>query len=150
MTSIQHHKMLIDGKFVAGEGVAETIINPSTGEVIANIKEASLAQVEQATKSAAIAFPAWSKTTPKDRATMLLALADKIDAHAAELAQSALVGLGAYMAWKYFLVALLTVHFVNKYVYFGRHPIWKYMNATAGRLLSPSSEPSPDATPVRR
>lgn len=43
------------------------------------------------------------------------------------LAQSALVGLGA----------LLTLHLVNNHVYFGRHPIWKYVNATAGRLLSP-------------
>ena len=87
MASIQLHKMLIDGKFVAGEGAAEAIVNPSTGEVIIHINEASLAQVEQATKSAAAAFMTWYKTTPKDRATMLLTLADKIDAHAIELAE---------------------------------------------------------------
>ena len=87
MASVKAHRMLINGAFILGDGAAEAIINPSTGQVIANINEASLTQVEAATKSAAIAFQAWAKTTPKDRATMLLALADKIDAHAAELAE---------------------------------------------------------------
>lgn len=85
--SVTLHKLLINGKFVAGEGAAEVIHNPSTGEVIANINEASLAQVEQATKAAATAFQTWSKTTPKDRATMLLALADSVDAIAETLAE---------------------------------------------------------------
>ena len=44
-----------------GDG-AEAIINPSTGITIAKIKEASLAQVAQATKAAASAFQSWSKT----------------------------------------------------------------------------------------
>ena len=87
MASVSLHKLLINGKFVTGEGAAEAIHNPSTGEVIANINEASLAQVEQATKAAATAFQTWSKTTPKDRATMLLALADSIDANAETLAE---------------------------------------------------------------
>ena len=87
MASINLHKCLIDGKFVAGEGVAEAIMNPSTGEVIANINEASLHQVEEAAKAAAKAFSSWSKTTPKDRATMLLALADSIDANTETLAE---------------------------------------------------------------
>ncbi|MFM9835278.1 MAG: aldehyde dehydrogenase family protein, partial [Methylophilaceae bacterium] len=87
MADITLHKCLIDGQFVAGEGVAEAIFNPSTGEVIANINEASLAQVEAATKAAAIAFQTWGKTQPKDRATMLLALADSIDDNAETLAE---------------------------------------------------------------
>ena len=87
MANMTLHKLLINGEFMAGEGVPEAIVNPSTGQVIANINEASLAQVEAATNAAAIAFQAWSKTTPKDRAIMLLALADKIDTHAAELAE---------------------------------------------------------------
>ena len=81
------HKLLINGQFVAGEGANEAIINPATGQIIANIKEASLAQIEQATQSAAAAFGAWSKTTPKDRATLLLALADSVDQHAVALAE---------------------------------------------------------------
>jgi aminobutyraldehyde dehydrogenase len=87
MAGINLHKCLINGQFLAGEGVAEAIINPSTGEVIANIHEASLPQVEDAAKAAAAAFSSWSKTTPKDRSTMLLALADSIDANAETLAE---------------------------------------------------------------
>ena len=91
MATIQLHsklnKLLINGQFVAGEGPNEVIVNPATGQVIANIKEASLLQVEAATKAAAQAFPAWSKTIPKDRATLLLALADSIDANAVTLAE---------------------------------------------------------------
>ena len=87
MVSITLHKLLINGELMAGEGAAEAIINPSTGETIAKIKEASLAQVAQATKAAAIAFQFWSKTTPKDRSTMLLTLADRIDANAETFAE---------------------------------------------------------------
>lgn len=49
---------LIYGQFVVGEGADEVIINPATGQTITTIKEASLAQVEWATKAAAEAFPA--------------------------------------------------------------------------------------------
>jgi len=94
MASIQLHKMLIDGSFVVGEGAAEAIMSPSMGESIASIKEASLAQIEQATKAAATAFQTWSKTTPKERATKLLALADSIDANAQTLAELESVNCG--------------------------------------------------------
>ena len=55
------NQLLINGEFMEGDG-AEAIINPSTGITIAKIKEASLAQVAQATKAAASAFQSWSKT----------------------------------------------------------------------------------------
>jgi uncharacterized protein YggT (Ycf19 family) len=53
------------------------------------------------------------------------------------LAQSALVGLGSYIAWKYLLVALLTLHLLNNHIYFGAHPLWNYVTLTARRLLVP-------------
>lgn len=80
-------KLLINGQFVTGEGGSEAIIDPAMGQVIANIKEASLSQVESAAKAAAVAFSAWRKTTAKDRATMLLALANSIDSNAVALAE---------------------------------------------------------------
>ncbi|MFC4864993.1 aldehyde dehydrogenase family protein, partial [Pseudomonas sp. MAHUQ-62] len=45
------------------------------------------AQVDAAVRAADAAFPAWSQTSPKDRSTLLLKLADRIDAHAEELAR---------------------------------------------------------------
>lgn len=54
------------------------------------------------------------------------------------LAQQALVcGVAACLAWKYFLLALLTLHVVNSYVYLGEHPLWNFVSATARNLLRP-------------
>lgn len=87
MNMLNLNKLLIDGQFITGEGEVEAIVNPATGQIIAQIKEASLAQVELATQAAANAFPSWSKTVPKDRAALLLALADSIDKHAESFAE---------------------------------------------------------------
>ncbi len=83
----QLNKLLINGQFMTGEGASEAILNPATGQIIAHLKEASLAQIASATKAAADAYPAWRKTTPKERAALLLALADSIDANAIILAE---------------------------------------------------------------
>ena len=79
-------QLFIDGQFVNGQGALENIINPATGELITQIAEASPEQIEQAVKAAAVAFPTWKKTTPRDRATLLLKLADVIDANAINFA----------------------------------------------------------------
>lgn len=52
-------------------------------------------------------------------------------------AQAALVGLGGYFALKYLLLALLGLHLLHNHVYFGPHPIWKFVDLTARRLLRP-------------
>jgi aminobutyraldehyde dehydrogenase len=80
-------KLLINGKFVAGKGSKEDVLDPATGKVIATVGEASEAQIEAAVSAAHQAFGAWSATTPKDRAAMLLKVADRIDAEAAEFAK---------------------------------------------------------------
>lgn len=53
------------------------------------------------------------------------------------LAQAALVGLSAYCAWKYLIVAVLAVYLLHNYLYFGRHVIWNFLDETARRLLGP-------------
>jgi aminobutyraldehyde dehydrogenase len=80
-------QLLINGQFVAGAGQAENIVNPSTGELICTVAEASLEQIEQAVSSASTAFKTWKKTTPRDRASMLLKLADAIESQATTFAQ---------------------------------------------------------------
>jgi uncharacterized protein YggT (Ycf19 family) len=47
------------------------------------------------------------------------------------------IGLGGYLAWKYLAGALLALHLLNSYIYFGKHPVWAYVNAEARALLSP-------------
>src|SRR5476649_1146541 len=79
--------LLIGGEFVPGAGDVEDVLNPATGDVIARIAEASLDQVQAAVAAASRAFPAWAKTVPKDRANLLLKLADAIEARATEFAR---------------------------------------------------------------
>lgn len=80
-------RLLINGQLVAGEGPAHSVLNPALGSVLVDINEASEAQVDAAVRAADHAFDGWSQTAPKDRATLLLKLADLIDAHAGELAR---------------------------------------------------------------
>src|SRR5512134_1285677 len=73
-------KLLINGKLVAGEGRVEEVLNPATGKVLAKVAEASRLQINAAVDAADMAFEGWSRTPPKDRATLLLKLADRIEA----------------------------------------------------------------------
>ncbi|MDH4569636.1 gamma-aminobutyraldehyde dehydrogenase [Pseudomonas sp. BN414] len=80
-------KLLINGQFAAGEGESLDVLNPATGAVLVKIPEASEAQVDAAVRAADAAFEGWARTSPRDRATLLLKLADKIEGHAEELAK---------------------------------------------------------------
>ncbi|HEY9101634.1 gamma-aminobutyraldehyde dehydrogenase [Chitinimonas sp.] len=80
-------KLLINGQFLPGEGEREAVLNPATGELIAEVAEATLEQVQAAVASAEAAFAGWAATTPKDKATLLLRLADAIEARATEFAR---------------------------------------------------------------
>jgi alpha-ketoglutaric semialdehyde dehydrogenase len=65
------HKNYIDGTWV--EGSAVTIdINPSdVSDVVGEYTQATVAQTQEAIASAKAAFPAWSMTTPQQRADAL-------------------------------------------------------------------------------
>jgi len=80
-------ELFIDGAFVPGEGEAERILNPSTGELLTSVPEASPEQVHKAVSAAHRAFDAWSETTPAERSRMLLKLADAIEQRAEEFAR---------------------------------------------------------------
>ncbi|SNT71919.1 aminobutyraldehyde dehydrogenase [Paracoccus seriniphilus] len=78
--------MLINGELVAGEGTALPVIDPGSGEELARIREASPEQVEAAVRAAQEAFETYSRTTPAERAALLLRIADTLEAHQDELA----------------------------------------------------------------
>ena len=71
--------MLIGSDFVAGADAPEAILNPKTEEVITQLPDASAAQVDAAVAAGDKAFETWSRTTPVERATLLLKLADAIE-----------------------------------------------------------------------
>lgn len=51
--------------------------------------------------------------------------------------QALLFGLNVYLLWQYPLEAILVLHLLNSYIYFGNHPLWKYVSATAQTILWP-------------
>jgi acyl-CoA reductase-like NAD-dependent aldehyde dehydrogenase len=61
------------------------IVNPATEQVVGQAPEATVADVEAATAAAAHAFPAWSRTSPEERARLLERAADVIRDHVDEL-----------------------------------------------------------------
>ncbi len=80
-------KLLINGALVAGEGRTEGILDPATGALIAQVAEASREQVDGAVAAAQAAFGGWSQTPPKERAALLLKLADRIESAGSDYAQ---------------------------------------------------------------
>ena len=75
-------RLLIGGKLVTGEGEPQPVTDPRTGEVFAQVPEATLKQVDLAAHAAEKAFATWGHTTPAERSTLLLKLADRIEAEA--------------------------------------------------------------------
>src|SRR5687767_10097640 len=82
------HKNFVGGEFVdAVEGGTAEIINPSTGETIAEVPDGTQADVDRAVEAAKRTWPEWRDTTPQERAELLLKLADAIDTNTDELAR---------------------------------------------------------------
>jgi 1-pyrroline dehydrogenase len=87
-TTVTKHQNLIGGKWVdAVGGDTMEVLNPATGETIAEVPFASAEDVDRAVQAAKRALPEWLETTPGERAELLLKLADAIDEHADELAE---------------------------------------------------------------
>jgi len=80
-------ELLIDGAFVAGEGEAEKVLNPATGELLVALPEASPDQVNKAVSAAHRAFDGWGETTAMERSRLLLKLADAIESRAEAFAR---------------------------------------------------------------
>src|SRR5579859_3192222 len=80
-------RALIDGVLTEGAGRIWSILDPASSAQIAQVPEASPEQLEAAVGAARAAFKGWSQTTPKDRAALLLKLADRIESEAGVLAE---------------------------------------------------------------
>jgi 1-pyrroline dehydrogenase len=63
------------------------ILNPSTGETIAQVPAGTAEDVDAAVETAKRALPEWLETTPGERAEVLLKLADLLEVNAEELAR---------------------------------------------------------------
>ncbi len=77
MTEPQAIGSLISGQTITGGGrPTQTVINPATGQVIATLSLATVADIDAAAESAQRGFRDWSARTPFARAAILKAVAD--------------------------------------------------------------------------
>src|SRR4051794_11313321 len=80
-------KNFIDGELVEGHGEPDAVVNPATGEELAQAPRSTQEDVDGAVGAARRAFDTWSRTTPQERQLALLKLADLIEEHADEIAE---------------------------------------------------------------
>jgi 1-pyrroline dehydrogenase len=85
--AVSQHKNFVGGEWVDSTG-GETmeVLNPSTGEVIAEVARSTAEDANHAVEAAKNALPEWLETTPGERAELLFKLADLIEENADELA----------------------------------------------------------------
>jgi betaine-aldehyde dehydrogenase len=84
------YQLWIDGAWVESKGGGVlSVENPASGEKIAEVVDASTADVDCAVQAARTAFydGRWSRLTPGERSKILWKLADLLEAHAEEFAR---------------------------------------------------------------
>jgi aminobutyraldehyde dehydrogenase len=79
-------QLLIGGRLTGGEGPPETVLDAASGTTIATVASASAEQVGAAVAAAETAFDGWAGTVPRDRAALLLKIADGVEREAAAYA----------------------------------------------------------------
>ena len=75
------HRLLIGGEWVEGQGRTIPVENPARGEIIAEVRAASLEQLDQAVSAARSALHGdWSRLGGRDRGVILDRFADLLEA----------------------------------------------------------------------
>jgi 1-pyrroline dehydrogenase len=98
--TVSQQKNLVGGEWVeAIEGGTMEVLNPATGETIAEVPSGTQADVDRAVEAAKKALPEWLETTPGERAEALLKLADAIEDNAEELAELESVNVGKPLSY---------------------------------------------------
>jgi 1-pyrroline dehydrogenase len=98
--TVTQQKNFVGGEWVdAVEGGVMPVLNPSTGETIAEVPSGTATDADRAVEAAAKALPEWLETTPQERSEALLKLAAVIDEHADELAQIESLNVGKPLAY---------------------------------------------------
>ncbi|HEX7750925.1 MAG TPA: aldehyde dehydrogenase family protein [Novosphingobium sp.] len=77
--------LLIDGKASVGASSFD-VVNPATGQAFAQCPKADAALLDRAVAAAKAAFPAWAARPIDERAALVSALADALEARTAEFA----------------------------------------------------------------
>ncbi len=85
---MENQRMWIGGKWVdAVSGKTYSIVNPATGEEIAQVPLGDRVDVDKAVNAARSAFPVWSKKSQTERSGIMMRIAQAIREHAKELGE---------------------------------------------------------------
>jgi aldehyde dehydrogenase (NAD+) len=81
------YQLFVGGRWVDGSGETIDSTNPYTGEVWAQVRSASPADVDAAVSAAAAAAAEWRRTSGVERATLMFRLAELLERDARRLAE---------------------------------------------------------------
>ena len=85
----QQFRNIIGGEAVdSASGQTYDIVNPATGQVYATAPASAAEDVDRAMRAADKAFELWGETTPAERQTALLKMADALEARAADFVKA--------------------------------------------------------------
>jgi aminobutyraldehyde dehydrogenase len=111
-TTISRHEMFIDGaRRPALDGATTAVLNPATGQQIAEVPQAGVADVDVAVAAAERAFEGWAQTTPGQRGLALLRLADRLDGALEQFAALESSNVGKPMALAREEMEMIVDHF---------------------------------------
>jgi len=98
--TVSHHKNFVGGEWVDSlDGGTMEVVNPATGETIAEVPRSTEQDVGRAVEAAKKALPEWLETTPAERQELLLKLADLLDENAEELAKLESTNVGKPLSY---------------------------------------------------
>src|SRR3954452_5573725 len=84
--TVSQRKNFVGGEWVdAVDGGTMEVLNPATGETIAEVPRGTQADVDRAVEAAKKALPDWLETTQAERAKAMLGLASAMEDNAEEL-----------------------------------------------------------------
>lgn len=143
----------INGAAVSGEGPLLEVYEPATGQVLGQVRDATIAESDSAVMAAAQAFPAWAATPGKERKKILHKVADLIEARAEEIA--AVECLDAGQPWRF--MAKAAIRGAENFRFFADRapaaadglamPTGEHMNYTMRQPIGPVAVITPWNTP---
>jgi aldehyde dehydrogenase (NAD+) len=94
------HDFFIGGSWVAADGRAPIpVVNPATEEQVGSVPAGTAEDVDAAVAAARAAFPAWAATPADERARLLAAAADALEARTDEIATTISTEMGTPLAF---------------------------------------------------
>ena len=98
-TAYETLALYIDGKFIEAEGrKTEPVLNPATGEVLAQLPHATRDDLDRALAAAQRAFATWSRTSPLERSAVLRKVAELARARADAIGRNITLDQGKPLA----------------------------------------------------